>query len=52
MGTVLATYDELKALKQADISALITDTKNQTRSSVKKSRQRRLMKCKKSMPQD
>ena len=37
-GTVLATYDELKALKQADISALITDTKNQTRSSVKKNR--------------
>lgn len=26
MGTVLATYDDLKALKQADISALIIDT--------------------------
>jgi len=38
MGTVLATYDELKALKQADISTLITDTKNQARSSVKKNR--------------
>jgi hypothetical protein len=38
MGTVLATYDELKTLKQADISALITDTKNQTRPSVKKNR--------------
>jgi hypothetical protein len=38
MGTVLATYDDLKALKQADISALITDTKNQTRSSVTKNR--------------
>jgi hypothetical protein len=38
MGTVLATYDDLKALKPADISALITETKNQTRSSVKKNR--------------
>ena len=38
MGTVLATYADLKALKQADISALITDTKNQTLSSVKKNR--------------
>jgi hypothetical protein len=38
MGTVLATYGDLKALKQADISALITDTKNQARSPVKKNR--------------
>jgi hypothetical protein len=38
MGTVLAAYDDLKALKQADISALIIDTKSQALPSVKKSR--------------
>ena len=38
MGTVLAAYDDLKALKPADISALIVDTKSQALSSVKKSR--------------
>ena len=38
MGTVLATYDGLKALKRADISALIVDTKNQTRSSAENKR--------------